>query len=232
MSPVIMGFAVLFLLWVTTALRPADVGATTIVVIWRPDRIVLAADSKLSSLTDPVLSRATCKIRSQGHIWYAAAGLYEASITGFNIVEIIRDTYVRSRNLDSVIAFAMMDLSREVADRLNAVRQHAAAAAHQLDRNLNFADIIMIAKEPNGLRGVQYQTDISELRESRNSRGVRSMNFGGSFTVLPTPPTSTQPQLLAVGSNNAITKYIRANPAWGAEDPVELGRRLIHGDRR
>jgi hypothetical protein len=77
-------YSVLCLLTIAMA---APAGATTVVAIWTPARIVLAADTSLSRF-DPatktdVRQATVCKIRAVGDNWYATAGLFEEPISGF-----------------------------------------------------------------------------------------------------------------------------------------------------
>ena len=58
--------------------------ATTLVALWSPDRLLLAADSNVIT-NDPNLLGTACKISEDGSIFYAFSGLVEDSSVGYDV---------------------------------------------------------------------------------------------------------------------------------------------------
>ena len=211
--------ALFYLLCFTTLLLPVGVKATSIVALWTPERIVIAADSRLSPLVDGTYSQ-VCKIRAEGNLWYATAGLYEAPIDGFNISNIIHEAYSKARHKDNIVSFAMTELSFEVAKRLNAVRERVDVVLRN-NPNLNLAELILVAKEKDGFKAVYNQTDISRLMQSTNA-----MAFDGEIGIIPENRNAMQ--ILVAGRKDAILEYIASNPAWAkGDDLVAIAHKFI-----
>lgn len=219
-----MKYVLLPLLSFVAVLSPLAVGATTIVAIWSSDRIVIAADSRRTSLLDGSYAQ-VCKIRNEGSVWYATAGLYEASIEGFNISKIVHEVYLESPVKEHLLGFTMY-LSPAIGQALVSVRERIDAVL-STNPNLNFADIVMVAKEKDGLRAVHYRTDISRTVPRTSANGVRSMAFWGEEEDIPTKNPLGM-EIIGAGRTEAIAEYIRANPQWTKErDPVSVARMFV-----
>lgn len=63
-------------------------GGTTIVAFRTPDNIYVAADSRITSISNPREFRSYCKIRKVGNTFFAFAGIAEFYPTGFNLAEL------------------------------------------------------------------------------------------------------------------------------------------------
>jgi hypothetical protein len=74
--------------------------ASTLVVIWTPDKIVFAADGRLTLMdsTGKILepSGTVCKIKTIGSVLWGSAGLYEFPASGFNLSDILKKRIGRS----------------------------------------------------------------------------------------------------------------------------------------
>ena len=58
--------------------------ATTLVALWSPERLLIAADSNVITNMPNVLGTA-CKISQDGPIYYAFSGLVEDKKAGYNV---------------------------------------------------------------------------------------------------------------------------------------------------
>jgi hypothetical protein len=61
---------------------------TTIVAFRTPDNIYVAADSRITSTSNPQEFRSYCKIRQVGNTFFAFAGIAEFYPTGFNLADL------------------------------------------------------------------------------------------------------------------------------------------------
>src|SRR5438309_8584926 len=76
---------------------------TTIVALWSPDRLLLAADSNVITNAPNVLGTA-CKISEDGSIFYAFSGLVEDRSVGYDITALAHQAIQGSSDLATHLA--------------------------------------------------------------------------------------------------------------------------------
>ena len=75
--------------------------ATTIVALWTPDRILIAADSRASIGTSASVD--TCKIGHSGRTWFAVAGLITDGASGYALGDSLKQALATSAGLSDKV---------------------------------------------------------------------------------------------------------------------------------
>jgi hypothetical protein len=203
---------------------PQVVAATSIIAVWTAERVVIAADGKLTSSAGT--SSKVCKIRKEGNFWYASAGLYEYAKMDFSISAIVHKAYETSQFRDRLLTFATLDLTPAVGERLMTARETVDEILKK-NANLNFSDVVMIAKEKDGLKVVHHQTDISRNAQTFSPNGIRIVSVSSDIRDLPTehPPKM---QMLTAPRKHAVNEYIARFPELiESGNPVLIARKFI-----
>jgi hypothetical protein len=198
---------------------------TTIVALWTPDRIIMAADSALSD-EHKMRIGSTCKIRREGDIRFATAGLFEYPMTGFSMPTIAHKAYEHTPNPKTLLKFDMI-FSGEVAMALDMAKDSVSEVLAR-DPNLNRAEIIMIAAEDGSLKATYSQSDISgTIKTIRMNQGKgRGIAFVGEKQEIPSGRPYRM-EMIVAGARNAIILYQIQHPEWRAMEPVEAARMFI-----
>jgi hypothetical protein len=202
---------------------PLPVRPTTILAIWTPDRIILAADTALSSIDGTKRIGNVCKLKRESAIWFATAGLFEFSPTGFDMPSIIRKRYERRPTVNLDVLGVLVDSDIDIA--LDDARKSVDATL-RANQNLNISELIIIG--PNhGVEGALYSTsNIYGSTARDNGGGGKEMHATFGSLLLPTG-RPYRAELAVAGEKDAIVEYLMETPAWQGSDPVALARLFI-----
>jgi hypothetical protein len=219
---------ILHVLQVACLLLCAEASASTIVVIWTPDQVVIAADSMLSDLDGKPIGTA-CKIRSEGFAYFATAGLFEQQIRGgFYMPNIVHRAYVQSSKESDHLFWFLRWFNTYVSFDLDSVKD-AASDAVALNPNLSNAEIVVVWKGTNGPCVYYSHTEILPTIGRRGTalpggaRGVPSMVSEYSI------PTGApwRAEMIVIGFNDHIARYQVEHPEWRSADPVLAAREFV-----
>jgi hypothetical protein len=207
--------------------------ASTLVAVWTPETLVLAADGRLT-LTDSngeVLDKSgvACKLRIENGVLYGASGLYEWKATGFSLPDVLNKglrmamgVNRRSLPLEDVASRAMSDIAIALKDAKQGVGESIAK-----NPNFNFGELILAGIDGDSLKVVLSRIDISVSQEgSIFSSGSRVKYILGQ-SVLPGPEPHKSLMAVAIGQQDAILAYQSSHPDWIKEDPIKLTRMFI-----
>lgn len=208
----------------------SNVQATTVVVIWTPKLIVIAADGK-PTCTDrdgkivqcgPIST--ICKIGNEGSIYYAASGLYSYPLSGFDIRRIADKTFSQLKDKTDSFSFRL-NLDYEVSVALAQARDSVREALRS-NPNLNYGEIIVVAMEGGVLRITHRVNDISRSQITWTQNHVRSFGFYGSEESLPDDSPGDM-KLIIAGERKTIIAYQTQHPEWTRMKPTKAARKLL-----
>lgn len=207
----------------TFALIAFPGSATTIVAIWTPDRIILAADTALSSADGKQRIGTVCKLKKESTIWFATAGLFEFPLTGFDMPDIIHRRYERRPVQD--IGFLGAMFSSDIEFALDNARKSVDETL-RINPNLNVSENIIVGPD-RGVEGVLYHmSNIYGSTARDTGGGGKEMHSTGARLLLPTG-MPYRAEIAVAGEKDAIFEYQLENPIWQATDPVALARLFL-----
>lgn len=94
--------ALLAIIWPTEPYA----GGTSIAIIANKKEIVVAADSKVYGSDEKI-----CKIFKVGSVFWAMSGLMDNSATGYNVAEIVKESYVPGKSVEQLLKVFMKNVS-------------------------------------------------------------------------------------------------------------------------
>ncbi len=74
---------------------------TAAIVIWRPQKVVVGADSMVTRMSSKLPAVSSCKIRHYGRFWLVASGLYGYTPTGYNMWSLAREVLTEAKSASS-----------------------------------------------------------------------------------------------------------------------------------
>ena len=189
------------------------VGATTLVAVWSPERLILGADSLM--VTDTAKASA-CKIEHEGPIYFALSGLVQDRTAGFDLAPLAR---------------AAMKESGAMAEKLNAFVARVRSP-------LSKAVLAVKHQSPGDYEYLQtghpvIQAIFGQMQEGTPVLGVASFeldpegNLREYASVLADGNDNRGPRIIYAGQQQRIREFIHSHPDWYSGDTVQLTRNLI-----
>jgi hypothetical protein len=190
----------------------ASLHATTVVVLWNPNEIVVAADSRgiwSDRSGDRFVNR--CKIRWTNDFFYAIAGLGTETGSGFDVDRIV----AQAARYPGQISRKVMEFEQLVKSPLARALASIRTSTPQLYQSE------VVAKGGHALDVVFFGFQSGE--PFLFARRFGSGDFSGE-NYQPTFPSSGH---LILGEQDAIVAYIRSNPRWSEAGLVSAANRMI-----
>jgi hypothetical protein len=189
--------------------------ATTLVAVWTPERILLAADSRV---VDDELHPGVdaCKIAQSGGTYYAVAGLAEDPITGYRIDR---------------LAERALGGAREMPEKLNAL---VALVRSPLQRAVDQLKI----DSPDQYRWLQKGHPVLQLILAGQEHSAPSLAVAGfqldadgaihdNAKVIASASDTGGARLIYAGQQTQIRQYLAQHRDWSSLDGTELVKTLI-----
>lgn len=197
------------------ALAAAPAGATCVVAVWTPERVVIGADSKETFIRpDHAESSFTeCKIRAIGAYYAVVAGVTEHRPSDFDIWEILRTSIGGTKSVPMAAEAAAAGIARGYAKVLRtAGEKNGPQYLASLESN---APQFMIAGISNGRPYLaRYSYD-------------RVRGGGWVWRKQVYPGAGDSPGYLYLCDPRGITNYQRRHPRWRSDDPVKTAAGMI-----
>lgn len=199
--------------------NPLPAQSTTIVAIWTPTQIVIAADSlgrqggRLGNAT-----RSTCKIIQTPDIFYAMAGIPEDPETGFFAHDIVVEA-ARSpgKLIDKVNQFEKMVLPGLRRALENIKRRYPASYQEDFAGKPGI-DIVFAGIENHALAMVVKRIGLEDFAEAGAVRQYEAQKVPSDFDAV------------YIGQNEGIQRFEQQNPNWwqeGRRDLIKSARSLV-----
>jgi hypothetical protein len=187
--------------------------ATTLVALWTPQRILLAADSLVVS--DSPQARDGCKIVHSGTTWLAVSGLVTDAVSGYELGPLARTTLEAPGTMqDKVLRFAgsVQDPLQRAVDSLKreSPAEYARLAAGRPVLQAIFA---------SGETGRPVLATVGFIPGAGGALQPRMSLVDGSDAL--------GPRLIYAGQQDRIREYLKSNRRWYERDGNELVRSLV-----
>lgn len=189
---------------------------------WSWDRVILAADSKATHSNGETSN--VCKVRMEGNVYYAAAGLFSYEQTGFYLPELIHQASEAMKEPKSLFQL-QMNLDETVNTALAKARDSVEESLKR-NPNLNYGETIIVGFDHGKVRLIHSLSDISESHLETNQRGIQSFAFQTSEEVLP-DDSPIPARAVVAGEKMAIFSYVAQHPEWVNTDPVQAARKFL-----
>jgi len=188
----------------------AQAGATTIVAIWTPSKIVISGDSLVNvnwtanGTRQHKLSN-DCKIRKYGSNYISAAGNYRIQVAGFDVWDIAERSCASSMNFEICAARFKSDL-RSILGRVVGVHDVYLA--------------VLIAGRQNGAPALEHITFVSQPdgRVTMQSESFRRGKQNWGRVIL--------------GDRDAIDRYERSSASTTTSSIQEQALSLVRIEAR
>lgn len=208
----------LFRSFAVLAVVSAMAPATTLVALWSPDRLLIAADSNVITNMPNVLGTA-CKISQDGPIFYAFSGLVEDKTVGYNIEMLAHEASQGPGDL-SVHLTHFLELAHDpLARAVAAVKRDAPDQYAYLEQNHPVLQAIFADVESGpptlGVAGVSLGPDGSLLDYSR---------------IVARGDDGLGPRIIYAGQQSHIREYLKDHRDWAAGDKAALVRNLVQSE--
>jgi len=191
--------------------------ATTLIAIWSPGEILLAADSAVIKNLGPVAVQASaCKIGQQAGTSYAFSGLVEDASLGYRV-----DSYAQQA------AVSGGDVEAQAGRFVSALRVPLAKELDALRRDDPHGYAFLTQGHP------ALQAIFAGVENGHPSLVVAGFGVGpegqvGDFVrVIARGDDGRGPRIIYAGQQNQIRSYIKAHPDWYAGNRSELLRKLV-----
>ena len=194
------------------ALAPLCVQATTLVALWTPERVLLAADSRV--VMDNGAAQG-CKIGHSGTTWFAFAGLVLYTSTRYVLGDILRGTMQGTG-----------DLRAKAQTFTQAAQPSLTAALAALRRD----DPMQYAVFTNG-RPI-LQAILADQSEGRLSMVTVAFALDADGVLQPRHSfvdgsDLRGPRIVYAGQQARIREYLQRHRDWITEDNVQLVEKLV-----
>lgn len=198
---------------VLCALVPLCAHATTLVALWTPERILIAADSRV--VFSDASAAEGCKIGHSGTTWFALAGLVSDTETGYALGEVLDHTLSGSGELTSRVERFILGVQPSLA---------GAVAALQRDDPGQFAVF-------TGGRPI-LQAILADTIQGRPVMITVSFGLNGQGTLQPHASLIdgtdlSGPRIIYAGQQDRIRAYLRSHRDWIAGDHAALVQKLV-----
>jgi hypothetical protein len=137
--------------WIASliALFPANSMAqhgTAVVVIWRPQKVVVGTDSMVTQIAKfpPVSS---CKIRHYGRFWITASGLHGYMPTGYNIWSLTKEILIHAKSVPDAADAIVDKVSDPLKIALGQIKLGSPLEYSNTFKEGNFLDFVVIGAD-------------------------------------------------------------------------------------
>ena len=187
--------------------------ATTIVALWTPDRILMAADSRALLGTSAFVD--TCKIGHTGSTWFAVAGLITDATSGYALGNSLHQAMSTPAGLSDKVDRLITTVQPQLT---------TAIAGIQKDSPEQFADFasgrpILQAVLADTANGRPVMATISFALDSTGALQPRATLIDGS--------DARGPRLIYAGQQERIRAWLHAHRGWIDGDNAALVRDLV-----
>lgn len=186
--------------------------ATTLVALWTPDDVTLAADSRV--VTDAGTSDA-CKIVQSGDVWIAVSGLVTEARSGYEFGPIARRALGQSGPLQATLAGLADAVLPPLTRALAVVRVDAPADYARLQTGRPVLQAIFAARE----NGKPVLATVAFVMNAAGGLETRGSYVDGS--------DARGPRLIYAGQQDRIREYLKTHPRWIEDDRAVLVRKLV-----
>jgi hypothetical protein len=189
--------------------------ATTLVAVWTPERLLLAADSLVYTGAASPAARA-CKIDQEGSTFFALSGLVEDHGVNFHLAPLTRNAMKLSGPMDQKLA-AFRQLVRPGLTRALAAVKKDSPSDYQF----------LLAGHP------VVQAIFAEVQQGSPLLAVASFRLDPAgdlqeyAEVLADKNDNRGPRIIYAGQQGRIREYLREHRDWHAGDQPALVRGLI-----
>jgi hypothetical protein len=198
---------------VLCVLVPWCANATTLVALWTPERVLMAADSRV--VFDNGTAADGCKIGHSGTTWFAVAGLVSDTGSGYALSSLLRDTMAGGGELSSKMDRFIVGVQPALSNAVAALRR---------DDPEQFA---VFTGGPPILQAILADTAdgypvIMTVSFSVNGNGAlqpHTSRIDGSDLM--------GPRIIYAGQQDRIRAYLRAHRDWIAGDNAVLVQKLV-----
>ncbi len=199
-----------------SVLAPGPVRSTTIVALWTPEQVVIAADS-LTRVGDHQLgglARSSCKIVQVSNMFYALAGLPEDPETGFSAHDaVVVAARTPGKLIDKMKVFHTTVLP-ELRRALAHINAKYPASYQRIFKGRPVIDIIFAGVEDHSLAMVVMRIGLEDFAESGRILQYPNKAYETAF----------------IGQQDTINRLVKEHPGWTqgtSRDPIKIARMLV-----
>lgn len=187
--------------------------ATTIVALWTPDRILMAADSRAIIGTSSSVD--TCKIGHSGPTWFAVAGLITDTASGYALGDSLKQALATSAGLTDKVDRLITTVQPKLT---------TAVAGIENDSPEQFAEFA--TGRPI------LQAVLAETANGRPVMATVAFALDGAGAVQPRATLidgsdARGPRLIYAGQQERIRSWLRVHRDWIDGDYAALVRDLV-----
>jgi hypothetical protein len=194
-------------------LVPSLVYSTTLVALWTPEKVLLAADSRVTQ--DGGDSAEACKIAHSGTTWIAVSGLISDPATGFTLGPLARPALAQGRSVKEQIALLADALQPGLARAVDGLRRDAPEHYSRFAGGRPVLQAILAAQE----NGKPVLATIGFVLDAAGALQPRASLIDGA--------DARGPRLIYAGQQDHIREYLRTHRDWIASDRQALVRDLV-----
>ena len=191
---------------------------SVIVVIRTADEIVMAADSLLSSTSEP--SAYTCKIRQVGDSFFAVSGIGDDPDTGYDVWDIADKALNTAGSLENRVAYFESVVQPQLIKELQHIRERAPALYVKYKDTISSLDIIFCGVENGAL--VFYHRGFKAVGDETISLIPSSQDCAANC--------DSETHIPLLGHADAITRLRDNNGITGQPELWMVARNLVKAE--
>jgi len=191
--------------------------ATTLVALWSPGEVLLAADSAvIKTAGDLNFQTVGCKIGEGAGTYYALSGLIDDEASGYSATRYASEAANSGGNLETEAANFVAAAQDPLKKELNGMRR---------DDPTQFA---LLAQGHPALQAIFAGTEDGQPALVVAGFGVAPSGELNSFVrVVAKGNDGRGPRIIYAGQQSQIKAYIKGHPDWYQGDRSELVRKLV-----
>jgi hypothetical protein len=187
--------------------------STTLVALWTPEKVILAADSRVTHEAGVVAD--ACKIEHSGSTWIAVSGLVSDPSTGFSLGPLARPALMQGKSMKEQIARFADAVQPGLTRAVDGLRRDAPDEYGKLASGRPVLQAILASQE----NGKPVLATVGFVLDGSGTLQPRASLIDGS--------DARGPRLIYAGQQQRIREYLKANRNWIEGDRQALVRDLV-----
>jgi hypothetical protein len=192
--------------------------ATTLVAVWSPTELLLAADSAVTRTNGAVLVRGNaCKIGQESEAsYFALSGLVDDRVSAYNADQLAHDAIALGGTLEQRVGRFINLASGPLAKAVDSVKRESPAQYEFLRQG-----------HP------ALQAIFADVEKGPASLAVAQINIGPDGSLVPSAQMIAAgddgrgPRIIYAGAQRHIRDYLDNHDDWSSEDQTALVRKLV-----
>ena len=192
---------------------PSVSRSTTLVALWTPEKVILAADSRVTQ--DNGRTTDACKIAHSGSTWIAVSGLISDPATGFSLGPLARPALEQGRSMKEQLARFADAVHPGLTRAVDGLRRDAPVEYAKLAGGRPVLQAILAAQE----NGRPVLATIGFVLDSSGTLQPHASLIDGT--------DAKGPRLIYAGQQQRIREFLKTNRNWIDGDRQSLVRDLV-----